>query len=218
MISIYIIENHTLCREGLKEVLKTYSSVHIAGDSKREDALAKHIKETRADMVILGQMEVDNDSIRLCEELSSEPYNFKILVLGENERHQNFIKLLNAGVLGFVSKNGSLDGLKNAIEKVSTGNYCFPKESAEILIPLIKKNKTVKNKGKKLSKRETEIVRYIAEGFRNKQIAIMLNLSPRTVEVHKSHIFKKLNTTNIADIIKYAMENNIYNLNDNSEL
>jgi len=214
MISIFIIDNHTLFREGLKEILKSLASVHIAGDSNKQDALPQKIWEARAEVVILGQMEIDNEAINLCDELTSEPYNLKVLIIGENKRHQNFIKLLNAGALGFVPKNASVEILKNSVEKVANGYHSFPKESAEALIPLIKRNKSTKIIKKQLSEREEEIVRYIAEGLRNKQIAELLNISHRTVEVHKAHIFKKLNTSNIADIIKFAMENNIYNLNN----
>jgi len=211
MISVFILDDHTLFREGLKGLLKTYDSIHIAGDCGKANASPEQIETCRPDMVLIGQRKDDAKAFELSAVLSSSPYYYRILVVGESSRSQNMFNLFNAGVLGYVSKDAPIEILIRSIVRVSSGEYSFPQEASDILMPLIQKSK---QKGKKkgtseLSVREKEILCFMAEGFRNKQIAERLKISPRTVEVHKAHIFKKLNTSNIADIIRYAIDNNI---------
>ena len=158
---------------------------------------------------MLVQNKEDSITLKICKELSLTPFHYKILIIGDSERNQNIINLFNAGASGFVSKNASVEELFKAITSVLKGKHNFSQKIAKIMSTATHKQKTYKTE---LSAKEIEIVACMIEGMHNKQIAEKLNISYRTVEVHKSHIFNKLHTSNIADIIKYALQNGLYKL------
>ena len=217
MISVYIIDDYKLHREAIKELLKFYEKIYVAGDCNlRNNNLLQDLKTSAFDIIIIGQQKENTKVIELCEFLSSRPYCYNIIVISESEREQNIVNLINAGAKGFVYKNAYPDELVDTIYKVAAGNFSFPKGISNLVIPIIHTKKLNPKKKLKvsLSSREKEIVCLMVNGKRNRQIAEMLSISKRTVEIHKSHIYRKLNTSNIADIIKYAINNNLCNIID----
>lgn len=203
-IKILLADDHPLICQGIKSVLQKEEDIYITKEVARCDEIIKAVEETKPDILLLNLSMIsimDKHIIKsLCEGYSN---SCKIIVLSEDANSSSLDTLLNWGVAGYLSKCDSALFLKDAIRKVLLQGKYLPNGGK------IAKNKKIREKKSVLTEREMDIIRLLAEGMKNNEIAKRLFLSEKTVKNHLTNIFKKLKLNDRTQVLIYAIKNNL---------
>ena len=207
-INILLVEDQTLTRMGISLALNSGSSncriVAEAGSVKEAKEKLKHSEDV--DLILLDLMLPDGNGMEVIQFLRSRGSDIKVLVISADTTRENILQLLDLGIGGFISKFSDLHTLEAAIISVNNGIEYYGKDITEILHAVT----TAKAQALDIfTSRELDIMRYCAKGMSVKQISEELNISTRTVENHKNHIFKKLGFNSTAELINYVFEHGI---------
>jgi DNA-binding NarL/FixJ family response regulator len=217
MIKIFLADDHNIVRNGIKSLLDKEADMEIVGeatDGKQVlDVLlsATHLPDvviTDVNMPVMNGME-------LTAKISELYPKVKIVVLSMLDHERYIVQAFKAGASGYVLKNVSADELTFSIRHVCNYNERFlcMELTTRLIDKLIDTHEPVSNRQFQLdlSKRETEILILIAEGFTNQEIAEKLFTSKRTVEGHRQNLLEKTGARNTAALIRFAIVNNIIN-------
>ncbi|ESU23298.1 two-component system response regulatory protein [Flavobacterium enshiense DK69] len=203
MIKVCLADNHPVVQFGVKAYFKDNPDISLVGVVSNLDDLDEVLKKKSMDVVVLDLELEGLSSINLVKSLIRDYSDTKIVVftnLGEQIYAPNALK---AGVSAYIHKNSKLEDLESAIKKVNEG--------AVIFSDAVKKNLALLNKGKKsdrlyrkLSSREIEVLRYLSDGKKNKEIAKLLTLNEKTISTYKLRLLTKLHVTNLVDLVNKA--------------
>lgn len=209
-INILIVDDHQLIIDGLTNILSTekmIGEIHTANNGKDalEIAIAKDI-----DCVIMDiNMPVLN-GLETTKLIKKEKSYIMVIVVSMNCDASIVNKMLKAGADAFINKDTGKSELLKAIEKVMQGEkYISPEIASNLYTHLTERKTTDSETEKHLTPREIEIIRYIADGLTNQEIAGKLFLSVATVDTHRKNILAKLHLNNTASLVKYAAEHGL---------
>jgi DNA-binding NarL/FixJ family response regulator len=206
---IMIVEDHQLLREGLKTMISTFENIEIAGEAQDGLEAIRKVRKIQPDIILLDLSMPKMDGISVMKEVKSQFPDIKIMALTIHEVDHHVLEAFDAGAHGYCIKNACLKELEVAIKSVLEGKrYVSPGITGNILQGYIEGQKKLKEKSTwdTVTQREREILKLIAEGYLNKEIAQFLNISVKTVEKHRSNIMKKLDLHNVASLTAYAIE------------
>lgn len=211
-IEVMITDDHALIREGIKQLLEFDGSIRVieeAGDG--EDCLNK-LRECQPQVLLLDINMPKKTGIDVLEIIKKEKIDVKVLILTVHDEVEYLIKAIDIGVDGYILKDSEIKELKTAIQVLACGeSYIQPK-----LIPTLNKRlidrDTDKDKLDMLTGREVEVLIQIANGLLNKEIALTLNISERTVKNHVSSIFKKIDVADRTQAAVFAIKNDLIKL------
>lgn len=206
---VMIVEDHQLLREGLKTMISTFENIEIAGEAQDGLEAIRKVRKIQPDIILLDLSMPKMDGISVMKEVKSQFPDIKIMALTIHEVDHHVLEAFDAGADGYCSKNACLKELEVAIKSVLEGKrYVSPGITSNILQGYIEGQKKLKEKSTwdTVTQREREILKLIAEGYLNKEIAQFLNISVKTVEKHRSNIMKKLDLHNVASLTAYAIE------------
>ncbi|RPD47820.1 DNA-binding response regulator [Hymenobacter sediminis] len=212
MIRIFLVDDHTILREGLRAALSSEPSLTIVGEASNGQELLDQLPTTPADVVLLDINMPVLDGLATTFRLREEYPEVQILILSMLSHERHIGQLLDAGAAGFVLKNVDKAEIILAIQSVASGR---PYLCSEIGIMMLRKVLSQTGSGSEdqtkkpsdLSNREREVLQLIAEGLTTNEIADKLFTSKRTIETHRQNIIEKTQVKNTAALIKYAMEN-----------
>lgn len=217
-IKILIVDDHEVVRDGLKNILLSLNNVAIAGEAANgEDSITMY-ESLKPDLVIMDISMPGMNGIEATRIIKENDPNAKILILTMHDNQEYLNQIIRSGAKGFVLKNTDKEELLDAVKTVSTGENFFSKDISKLIIEnYIRSAKEIdKNEGYKevpLTKREIEILKYIAEGNSNQEIANKLYISYNTVDTHRKNIMHKLSIKNTAGLVRYAIEKGLIALN-----
>lgn len=214
-ITVLIVDDHTLVRDGIRSMLIPIADVEVIGEaSDGREALAK-VKELHPQIVLMdlamplmGGLEATR---RICKEF---PHT-KVLALTQYDDREYVIPVIEAGARGYISKMAAFSDLSSAIHTVADGGSFLSSGAAATLIDRYQERGAAeadKDPYDRLTEREREILKLVAEGHTAREIADMLVISLRTVEAYKTSITRKLDIHNRTDLIKFAMRRGIITL------
>lgn len=213
VISIFLVDDHQVVRDGLISMLAGFPDIRIAGQASSGEGLMSGIREIKADVLILDIELPDISGVELCQKVLDIRPDIRILILSMYTGEEFIFKAIAEGAKGYLPKNTTKDELAEAIRAVASGKEFFSPVITQIMMKsFINKAKSTRNEEKaheELSKREIEVLRMLAEGIPNVDIAERLYISIRTVESHKSHIMQKLDLHTTAELVKYAIRNKL---------
>jgi DNA-binding NarL/FixJ family response regulator len=209
---IVIAEDHTILREGLRMLLTSNPSLEVAGEA--QDGLeAKRCAESLKPHLILMDLSMPRmngmDAIKEIKRLSPAT---KILVLTVHRTEEYILAALKAGADGYVLKDATHSELMLAIDCVLSGkSYLSPGISEKVIEGYLEGRKTLKTLSSwdTLTQREQEVLKMVAEGHKNKDIADYLCISVKTVEKHRANLMKKLDLHSISALTAFAMEKGV---------
>lgn len=211
-IKLLIVDDHSMVREGLIRMLSEDTSFGLIAEAKNGLTAVMKAREIRPDVVIMDYEMPHYNGIYGTRELLKELPDIKVIMLSMFQTKEFIMEAIQVGVRGFILKEGHSEELIAAVKAVYRGDTWFKGPVAEIITPFLIAQATgqvADNTSKALSARETEILCQYAEGLSAKEIGEKLDISKRTVEVHKAKIFKKLDIHNTAELIRYAVKNNL---------
>lgn len=211
--TILIVDDHAIVRSAISDMLAKSGVYEVLDAENGYEALA-YADENDIDLVLMDIIMPDKDGIETTKELLKKYPDLKVLVLTASHDKEDVFKMLEAGAFGYILKDAGQKELEFAIAKVLNHEYYFGgtpmetiiKDFKEIVLP---RKMSAKGECSHLTPREIEIIKYIAQGLVNKQIASKLFISKRTVDKHRTNILNKLSVHNSAELIAYAVKNGV---------
>ncbi len=207
-IRIVIAEDHETVREGIKMLIEAQEDMQIVGEAGDGREAIKLAQELTPDVLLMDVSMPELNGLVATAKLKRVMPEIKILTLTRHTDTAYLNELLQAGVSGYVLKQSASDELLRAIRAVAAGeNYLDPAITGKVFNSFNRKKATLRGEttGAPLTERETEILRQIAWGYSNKEIAEQFDISVKTVEAHKANSLKKLNMKTRLDIVHYAV-------------
>jgi DNA-binding NarL/FixJ family response regulator len=209
---ILIADDHPIMRRGIRTTLERIAGVHICGEADTGLETIRRVRLDHPDLVILDLKLAGDDGIAVLRQLRAEFPGINVLIVSLY-MHENLVKqAIDLGVRGYVLKADSGDALVRAVAHIRSG-LTFFSEELNVNIKNASATRSVGTAGPAfcwpLTVREVEVLRLLSQGNQNKQVAAALGISKRTVDVHRSHLMRKLNASSFSDLIKYALRNNI---------
>lgn len=206
--SIVITDDHAIVRDGLKALLSNNTEFLIIGEAEDGQAAIRQAKELKPDLMLLDLSMPRMNGIDAIKEIKSQSPKTKVLILTVQKMEKYIHTCLKAGADGYVLKDATYEDLISAIKNVLRGRrYLSPDISEKVIDGYLEGRQSTEAESAwdTLSKREREILKLIAEGYKNKEIADYLCISTYTVEKHRDNLMKKLNLHNTAALTTYAV-------------
>ncbi len=211
-IKVMIVDDHSLIREGLKQLLEFDGSIEVVGEASNGIECLEKIDSVHPEVLLLDINMPEKNGIEVLKEMKEKESPIKVLILTVHNELEYLTQAVDIGVDGYILKDSESSELKKAIQSVLEGeNYIQPS-----LIPALNNqlvNRDIeKDKISLLTNRELEVLIQVANGMFNKEIATNLNISERTVKNHISNIFKKIDVSDRTQAAVFAIKNNIIKL------
>lgn len=211
-IRVMITDDHSLIREGLKQLLEFDGSIEIVGEASNGVECLEKLKECCPEVLLLDINMPEKNGIEVLKQMKTENIQVKVLILTVHNEMDYLIQAVDIGVDGYILKDSESSELKKAIRAVKSGeNYIQPS-----LIPVLNSRllnrDTDNDRISLLTNRELEVLVQVANGMFNKEIATNLKISERTVKNHISNIFKKIDVSDRTQAAVFAIKNNIIKL------
>jgi DNA-binding NarL/FixJ family response regulator len=203
MIKVIIADDHKIFKQGLLKLLQYAKDIEVIGESGDGHEVLTLIEEKRPELVILDISLPGLSGFEIAEEIQKKGIETKVIFLTMHNDLPTAQKAIFSGASGYVLKDNAFEDLLYAIKSVASGG--------KFVSPLIS-DKLLNVYGVKegrdhiLTAREKMVLRLIASGFTNKQIADKLSISIKTVETHRTRIMQKLNAHKTADLVRYAIK------------
>ena len=209
MIKVLIADNHPIVRMGIKNVLNSVSDFEIIDDVATTTELFTKLTTLTPDVVILEMDIPEINGIASLRKLKQEYPDIKVLIYSGQSEDVYALSTIRAGAFGYLSKTADLDYIISAVRKVSEGNMFITNELAQRLA-FDEGTQKPRRFFRKLSTREVEVLKLLASGKRNKDVALGLNLNEKTVSTYKARLMKKLNVDNLVDLLQQAKALELY--------
>jgi two-component system response regulator NreC len=210
-IRLLLVDDHPLVRSGLIKLLEPFKEFHIIGEAGDGEEALVLVKKHQPDVVIMDLSMPKMTGLEATKIIGEKYPNVRVLVLTMHDNEEYVYQILKAGAGGYVLKDSGRDELVKAIHAVARGEKFFSPRVSEIMVDAYLKKGSAKttagiSEDLPLTKREREVLTFIADGLNNQQIAEKLFISPRTVETHRTNIMQKLDIHDMANLVRYAIE------------
>jgi DNA-binding NarL/FixJ family response regulator len=212
-INIMIADDHSMVREGIKQLLELDGDIVVIAEANNGKQCLELLDEKRTDVLLLDINMPNLNGLQVLQQIRDKKIKVKVLILTIHNEVEYLMRAVEIGVNGYVLKDSDSTVLKKAIFSVYKGETFIQPELAPLLkIRMDEKNSYLDSIDESLTKREIEVLKLIAEGLFNKEIAYTLDISEKTVKNHVSNIFKKINVSDRTQAAVYAIKNNFVNL------
>jgi len=204
MINVLIVDDHTIVRQGLKQILAETSDIVVTAEAQNGQEAIEKVRQNGYDVVLLDVALPGADGLSVMRVLRQEKPSVAVLVLSAYPEEQYAVRFLKAGAAGYLTKESASDELILAIRKVAQGGKYVTQSLAERLAGSLASDAD-RLPHEALSNREYQVMRMIASGKTVGEIAEELSLSVKTVSTYRTRILEKLQLSNNADIMRYAL-------------
>ncbi len=206
-LKILLVDDHQMIRDGLRVLLNGQADMQVVGEASDGVAACQQANELQPDVVIMDVTMPKMNGAKATEIMKREHPQIKVIALTAHEDKGYIKQLLHAGVSGYVLKLSAAEELINAIRMVAAGGVYLDAELAgKVVNSYIRKEATTgKGQSRDLTEREEEVLRLVAQGYINKEVAAQLGISVKTVESHKTNLMEKLDLKSRAEIVRYAL-------------
>jgi DNA-binding NarL/FixJ family response regulator len=206
-LRILLADDHGIVRQGLKLLIDSEPDMEIVGEASDGNDVVRQAATLRPDVVIMDISMPGMNGLTATRTLKNLQHDTTILALTRHEDQTHLEELLRAGASGYVLKQSAPGGLLKAIRAVAAGGlYIDPAMTPAVADGLLMRSARISDETQKaISEREAEVLRLIAIGHTNKEIATRLRISVKTVEVHKANAMRKLGLRGRVDVIRYGV-------------
>ena len=205
-LRILLAEDHKVMREGLRMVLAREPNMEVVGEANNGAEAITLTEQLRPDIVVMDVSMPEINGLKATEALGASSPETKILILTRHGDPSYVQRLLRAGANGYVLKQSAAEELVRAIRRVVAGQkYLDPAVTDQIIGTIGAGSSSGRAANRHLSRREQDVLRFVALGFLSKEIAAQLGISIKTVETHKTNAMVKTGLKNRIGIVRYAM-------------
>ncbi|AYN66876.1 DNA-binding response regulator [Euzebyella marina] len=209
MIKVLIADNHPIVRMGVTSVLEAANGFEVVETASTTSELFEKLEKVTPDVIMLEMDIPEINGIATLRKLKKENPDVKVLMYSGQSEDVYALSTIRAGAFGYLSKASDIDYIISAVRKVSEGNMFITNELAQRLA-FDEGTQKPRRFFRKLSTREVEVLKLLASGKRNKDVAIGLNLNEKTVSTYKARLMKKLNVDNMVDLLQQAKALELY--------
>jgi DNA-binding NarL/FixJ family response regulator len=218
-IQVLITDDHTLFREGLATLLKPFPDIEIVGSVSSGEEAISAAALLKPDVVLMDILMNGMSGIEATRWIKEQNASIKVILIS-SEVTKEFVTIgIECGINGYLNKDVDADTLVAALRTVQRGGRAFdPAVRMLIFEDVYRKNNQIRKSiahlpaQDNLTRREHEILAHVVSGAKNREVAEILSISVKTVETHKTNILSKLGVKNTTGLIKYALQNNLVDL------
>jgi DNA-binding NarL/FixJ family response regulator len=212
-VRILVADDHSIVRRGVRALLETHRGWRVCGEAATGAEAVKQAKKLRPDVAVVDITMPDLNGFEATRQIRAAAPQTEVLVLTVHESEQALREVLDAGALGYVSKSDLDLNLSAAIESLLRHKPFFSSRVSEMMLErYLKRDVLPKLPGTEpalLTARQREIVRLLAEGKTNKEVALILGISVKTAETHRNNIMRKLQLRSFSHLVRYAIRHNL---------
>jgi DNA-binding NarL/FixJ family response regulator len=207
-LRILLADDHAVVREGLKSLINAQPDMEVVGEASNGLEVAEQVGDCSPNLVIMDISMPELNGAQATAQLLQDCPDIKVLALSVHEDASYLRQLLEAGAVGYVLKRSAADMLIQAVRMVAAGGvYLDPLIAGKVVGSLVGKTTVLGAPATaELSEREADVIRLIAQGYSNKEIATQLGLSIKTVETYKARAMEKLGLDSRVAIVRYALQ------------
>ena len=203
MIKLLIADPHPIVRKGLEHLFSSSSNIKIVGSVDNGESLLEFLKKESVD-IVLSEIDLPKlNGLTVLRYLKNDYPNVKAVMFSAQPEEVYGLNAIKAGAMGYVSKSVNIIAINEAIMKVNDGGVYLSNELTQQLAFGSRTNKSG-SFFKKLSTRETEVLKLLAIGKKNKEVSKELNINEKTVSTYKARLMRKLKVTNMVDLVNQA--------------
>ena len=204
-IKVLLVDDHAILRAGLKALLETYDDIEVIGEAANGEEAIRQTREHQPDVVVMDVMMPGMNGLTALRYILEDNPEARVLMLTQYGNKEYVLPLLEAGAAGYVLKQAADTDFVKGIRAVYEGNsYLYP-PIAKLVLEALMEGEDAADPERRLTPREREVLILVARGYTNNEIAQMLYISPKTVDVHRTRMMSKLNLHNVAEIVRYAV-------------
>ena len=210
MIRIVLVDDHSLCRAALSELLERRGGMQIVGRTGNADEAIRLARDEKPDLVVMDLRMPDADGLVILGRMRDAAMTTPVIILTVSDAEEDMGAALRAGARGYLLKDMEPDDVVEAIQRAARGELAIaPAMTLKLahMLQTVQRNNTMEDPLATLTVREREILQHLSRGETNKAIARALNISHDTVKLHVRHILAKLNLTSRVEAAVYAIEN-----------
>lgn len=206
--NVLLADDHKIVRHGLRKILEDEFTEVTVGEASRDTEVFEQLEKSNWDIVILDISMPGKSGLEILKDIKSLKPEIPVLILSMYPEEQFALRVMKSGAAGYVRKDSAPEELVDAVNEILSGRKYYSPAVLDILSDNVKKG-TKTDLSEILSDREYEIFMLIAQGKTVSEIADILSLSVKTVSTHRTHILEKTKLKNNADIVMYAVRNNL---------
>jgi two-component system response regulator NreC len=213
--SVFLADDHALLKRGLKRIIEENPQYKVIGDTSNGQQIIPKIKTLHPNLIILDLSLPDLNGMEALQKIRKFDKKTKILILTMHKNEEYVYDCLINGAQGYILKEDADTELVSALRAITRDEiYVSSSFADKIIRKFVERRTNIKNKKgnamrQTLTPREYEVLKLVAEGNSNKQVGIKLNISIRTVEHHRLSIMRKINVTNTAGLVRYALRHKV---------
>ncbi len=211
-IKILVVDDHAILRDGIRALLGLHNDIEIVGEVSEGRQAIEKVQELMPDVVVMDIVMPGMDGLEATRRIRKKHPTVKILMLTQHDNREYILPAIKAGAAGYVPKRALGSELVSAIRAVHRGeSFLYPSAAAALIQDYLQQAEE-EEPYDRLTAREREILKLIADGHTSRKIAEMLVLSVKTVLGHRAKMMEKLNLHNRTDLIKYAMRKGLVSM------
>ncbi|MFC1811980.1 response regulator [Thermodesulfobacteriota bacterium] len=209
MIRVLLADDHNIVRAGLRRIVEDSEDMEVVAEAADGREAIRQVRKTSPDVVVVDISMPGLDGLEVVSQLHSDYPNLPIIVLTMHEEEQYVVRAIEAGAMGYITKRSAPEQLVNAIRKVLDGGRYLTDEAVELLALRVARGTHARSPLDTLSMRELQVLRRLALGHTNREIAESYHISIKTVDTYRSRLLKKLNLRNNAELSRFAIQNRL---------
>jgi len=209
LIKVLLADDHSIVRAGLRRIVEESGDMEVIAEAADGRETIRLIRETAPDVAVIDISMPDLDGLEVVSQLRGICPDLPILILTMHEEGQYVVRAIQAGAMGYMTKQSAPEQLLKAIRKIHAGSRYLTDGAAETLALRIAKGTGEQSPLDSLSMRELQVLRRLAMGHTNREIAAAYSISIKTVDTYRARLLKKLNLRNNAELSRFAMQNRL---------
>jgi len=209
MIRVLLADDHSIVRDGLRRIIEEDGNMTVVAEAADGHTAITHARQIQPNVAVIDISMPGLDGLEVTSRLSSYCPELPVLILTMHEEDQYIIRAIEAGAKGYITKRSAPEQLVNAILKVYQGGRYLTESAMEILALRVARGESGRSPLDTLSMRELQVLRRLAKGHTNREIAKAYGISVKTVDTYRARLLKKLALRNNAELSRFAILNKL---------
>ncbi len=209
MIKVLLADDHSIVLAGLRRLVEESADMEVVAEAADGREAIQKIRQLEPDVAVIDLSMPEIDGLEVINQIHPEYPDLPIIVLTMHAENQYVVRAIEAGAMGYITKQSAPEHLVNAILKVHGGSRYLTEDAAESLVLRVAKGSRNQSPLDSLSTRELQVLRRLALGHTNREIASTYNISIKTIDTYRFRLLKKLNLRNNAELSRFAIQNGL---------
>ncbi len=209
MIKVFIADDHSIVRAGLRRIVEESGDMEVIAEASDGKGALQQIQKEQPDVAVIDISMPGLDGLEVTAQLHAGYPKLPVIILTMHEEEQYVIRAIEAGAMGYITKRSAPEQLVNAIRKVHAGSRYLSAEATDLLALRVARGSQGQSPLDSLSTRELQVLRRLAMGHTNREIASAYGISIKTVDTYRFRLLKKLSLRNNAELSRFAIQNRL---------